>query len=198
MIKNLLLIFTALLFTACSSVMPYNFSKKTDELKFKISDENYLTQKLNNPKYILTFDSCTNKSYLLKEKRYFIEYISLETNCNWNGLASGYFESEFKSKLKLKSMKGIERIDIKNYSFSTFKINDKYSLNTITMYIGFTDIFIIDYEGTLYNELLGKLKPTYKNKFESLPRFEADYNYSMVKYNVFKSYFNREVESFSK
>jgi hypothetical protein len=175
--------------------MPYKYSVKIDELRFKISDTNYLTKKLNNPEYILTSDSCTNESYLLKEERYFIEYISLDTNCSWNGLASGYFEREFKSELKLKSMVAVERIDIKNYSFSTFKINGKYSLNTITMYIGFTNIFIIDFEGALYNELLSKLQPTYKNQFVSMPIFKADYKYSMVKFNFFNSYFNRESSS---
>jgi len=195
MIKSLYILLMTLFFAACSSIVPYNYSTKKDELKFKISDNNYLTKKLNNPEYISTFDTCTNKSYLLKEKRYFVEYISLENNCNWNGLASGYFEREFKSKLKLKSMKALERIDIKNYSFATFKIDDKYSLNTITMYIGFTDIFIIDFEGELYNELLVKLNPSYENKFESLPRFMADYDYSLVKFNLFNSYFNREASS---
>jgi hypothetical protein len=196
MIKSLLLVCTVLFFTACSSSMPYNYSIKTNELQFKISDKNYFTKKLQNPQYISTSDSCTNQSYLLKEKRYFIEYISLDTNCSWNGLASGYFEREFKSELKLKSMIAIERLDIKNYTFSTFKINDYYSLKTITIYSVFTDTFIIDFEGTLYNELLQKLKPTYKKKYKEMPRFIADYKYSMVKFNFFNSYFNRESSSF--
>ena len=199
MFKNLFLLFIALFFSACSSYLtPYKYSSQTNELMFKVSDTDYFIKKLHNPKYIITSDTCTNKSYLLKEKRYFIEYISLDSNCSWNGLASGYFEREFKSELKLKSMVALERIDIDNYSFSTFKINDTYILNMITMYGGFTDIFIVDFEGGLYNELLAKLKPTYKKHFNSMPRFKADYNYSMVKFNFFNSYFNREREVFSK
>lgn len=196
MIKNLFILFAIFLFTACTSTIPYNYSSKTNELKFKISEENYFTKELNNPKYISTFDDCANESYLLKEERYFIEYISLDYNCKWNGLADGYFEREFKAKLKLKSMLPLERIDIKNYSFSTFKIDDKYSLNTITIYSVNSNIFIIDYDGTLYNELLVKLNPTYQNTFLSSPRFKADYKYSMVRFNILNSYFNREIQTF--
>ncbi len=197
MVRSLFFIFVLLFFTACSSIMPYTYSSKTDELKFKISDKNYLTKKLNNPQYIFTSDHCTDESYLLKEKRYFIEYISLSLHCSWNGLPDGYFEREFKSKLKLKSMVAVERIDIKNYSFSTFKINDKYSLNTITIYTTYSNTFIVDFEGELYTEILTKLNPKYQNKFQSMPRFTANYKYSLVDYNFFNSYFNRESESFT-
>jgi len=197
MIKSLFILFIAIFFTACSSVMPYTYSSKTNELKFKISKDNYFIKKLNNPEYIMTSDRCTNESYLLKEKRYFIEYVSLQNNCSWNGLPDGYFEREFKFELKLKSMVAVERIDIKNYSFSTFKINDKYTLNTITIYTTDSNTFIIDYEGKLYNQLLLKLNPSYQNTFLSSSRFKADYNYSMVRFNFFNSYFNRDVRYFS-
>jgi len=197
MIKSLFILFIAIFFTACSSVMPYTYSSKTNKLKFKISKENYFIKKLNNPEYIMTSDRCTNESYLLKEKRYFIEYVSLQNNCSWNGLPDGYFEREFKFELKLKSMVAVERIDIKNYSFSTFKINDKYTLNTITIYTTDSNTFIIDYEGKLYNQLLLKLNPSYQNTFLSSSRFKADYNYSMVRFNFFNSYFNRDVRYFS-
>ena len=197
MIKSLCLVCITLLFTACSHVLPYEYFSKTNELKFKVSDKNYISKKLNNPQYIFTSDRCTNESYLLKEKRYFIEYISLDSNCNWNGLPDGYFEYAFKSELKLKSMKAIERIDIKNYSFSTFKINNKFILNTITMYTTHSNTFIIDFDGELYDELILKLNPKYENKFKSMPRFQVDYKYSLVKYNFFNSYFNREREIFS-
>ena len=94
-------------------------------------------------------------------------------------------------------MKAIERIDIKNYSFSKFKINNEFILNTITMYTTHSNTFIIDFDGELYDELLLKLNPKYENKFKSMPRFQVDYKYSLVKYNFFNSYFNREREIFS-
>ena len=176
--------------------MPFTYTSTIDELKFELPKNNTLTKKLNNPKYIITSDSCANESYLLKEKRYFIEYISLDLDCSWNGLPSGYFEREFKEILKLKSMVALERIDIENYSFSTFKINDKYKLNTISIYTVFTNTFIVDFEGKLYEELLTKYKPSYTNTFTSMPRFQADYKYSMVDFNFLHHYFNREKEIF--
>lgn len=196
MIKSLLLIFITIFFTACSSSMPFTYTSTIDELKFELPKNNTLTKKLNNPKYIITSDSCANESYLLKEKRYFIEYISLDLDCSWNGLPSSYFEREFKEILKLKSMVALERIDIENYSFSTFKINDKYKLNTISIYTVFTNTFIVDFEGKLYEELLTKYKPSYTNTFTFMPRFQADYKYSMVDFNFLHHYFNREKEIF--
>jgi len=196
MIKSFLLVLIIFFFTACSSSVPFTYTPKINELKFQISKEHSFIKKLNNPQYILTSDTCANESYLLKEERYFIEYISLDTNCSWNGLSSGYFQREFKDKLNIKAMETVEQIDIKNYSFSTFKINDKDILNTITIYTVFSDIFIIDYEGVLYEELLLEFKPTYKNNFKSLPRFKANYTYSMVNFNFINNYFNRESGDF--
>lgn len=192
MIKSLVLVLITLLFNACSSNIPYTYSSNTNELQFQISDKNYLTKKLQNPKYIVTLDNCTNESYLLKEDRYFIEYISLSTNCTWNGLASGYFEREFKSELKIDSMVRVEEIDIENYSFSTFIINDKYILNMINSYTVFSNTFIIDFEGLLYSELIKQLQPTYKTYDSSLPRFKADYKYSLVDFNFLHNYFHGE------
>ena len=173
MIKSLLLIFITIFFTACSSSMPFTYTSTIDELKFELSKNNIFIKKLNNPKYI-----------------------SLDLDCSWNGLPSGYFEREFKEILKLKSMVALERIDIENYSFSTFKINDKYKLNTISIYTVFTNTFIVDFEGKLYEELLTKYKPSYTNTFTFMPRFQADYKYSMVDFNFLHHYFNREKEIF--
>mgnify|MGYP000173189910 CR=1 FL=1 len=44
MIKNLLLIFIVLFFTACSYSFLYNFNLSTKELKLKIDDENTITK----------------------------------------------------------------------------------------------------------------------------------------------------------
>lgn len=183
----------ALFFTACGS-LTYNYNTQIDELNFKISENEVLTQQLRNTEEINTFGYCVDNSYLLIGSDVFVEHISLESNCKWNGLASGYFEYAFKEKLKLKSMKAMERIHIKNYSFSTFTINEQYRLHMIEVFSVFRNTFIIDYKGELYNKLLGRLKPDYKNSYESLPLFKADYKESLVRNNIFKGYFSRESE----
>lgn len=194
MFKTVLLIFIVLFFSACGSSAIYNYNQSNNEIKLKVANKSYLTQKLDNEKFNSTFDTCTNESYLLQTSDYFIEHISLNSNCHWNGLASGYFESLFKEKLKLKSMIALERIDINNYTFSTLKINDSHRLNIISLYTVFSDTFIIDYKGELYEELLTKLNPSYIDNYKHLPRFQTNYHHSLVKNNFINSYFNQEVE----
>jgi len=48
-----------------------------------------------------TYDYCSKFSYIanvedIKYKKLFIEYINLDQNCKWNGLASGFFISYLK------------------------------------------------------------------------------------------------------
>ena len=86
-----------------------------------------------------TSDSCANFSYIsnINDKEYgrlFSEYINLDNSCSWNSFQRGNFEYLFKSTLKLKSMKVIERVDYDNYEFTTYIIDDKYYVDLIYKY----------------------------------------------------------------
>lgn len=197
MAKNLMFCVLILLFTACSSVT-YNYKQSLNELNFKLDENKFLKKKLDNTKFVYTFDKCTNDSYLLLNEDIFVENISLQTNCRWNGLSNGFFEYEFKHKLKLKSMESLERIDVKNYHFSTHKINETHRLHIIWIWGAYTDTFIIDYTGKLYQELLSHLKPDYKYTHQGLSPFKADYQESLVRLNFIKGYFNADREVYSK
>ena len=49
-------------------------------------------------------------------------------------MSRGFFDDLFKSTLKLKSMKVIERVDYDNYEFTTYIIDDKYYFIDLVFY----------------------------------------------------------------
>ena len=147
-----------------------------------------------------TYDSCTNFSYIsnLNDREYgslFSEYINLDNSCSWNGLARGYFEYLFKTTLKLESFKIIERKDFKNYEFTTYLINNEYYMNLIYKYSSTEDIFIIDYDGKYFTKLIKDFDVNYENIYLNKKRFSSNYSNSLVRINIFNSYFSRNQES---
>ena len=148
-----------------------------------------------------TFDSCADFSYIskIKHKEYgniFSEYINLNTSCSWNGLSRGYFEYLFKTTLKLKSFKIVQRIDYQNYEFTTYLIDDTYYMNLIYKYSTYEDLFIIDYDGKYFTKLIKDFDASYENIYLNEKRFSSNYSNSLVKMNFINSYFSRQRENF--
>ena len=157
-------------------------------------------QIFKNNKKNFTYDSCTKFSYILQneEEKYgklFYEYINLDSNCSWNGMSRGFFDDLFKSTLKIKKIKNIERIEYKNYEFSTYIIDDKYYMNLIYSYSVYEDFFIIDYEGKLFDEMIRLHDKNYINKYTNEPRFNSNYSNSLVRMNILNGYFSKQGES---
>ncbi|MFA9372516.1 MAG: hypothetical protein ACERKK_00040 [Poseidonibacter sp.] len=185
MFRNYIIYLVIFIFAGCSQNYDNNFFKNN-----VIYDKN---------KIQYTFDSCTNSSYILntKDEKYgklFIEYISLDIDCRWNGLERGYFEYLFKQTLKIKEFKVIERLDYENYEISTLLIDNKYYLNIIHFFIVTENTFIIDQEGVLTNELINKFDKNYKNEYLNKNRYKFDYNKSLVNLNFINAYFSKEIE----
>lgn len=160
-----------------------------------------INNKLELDNKIVTYDSCTNFTYIGNSKtelygNIFIEYINLNSSCKWNGLSRGFFVDLFKSTLKIESLKLIERKEFKNYEFSTYLINDKYFTNIIYIYTVSEDYFIIDYNGIYTTELINQFDKNYINIYLDKPRFFSNYNNSLVRMNFFNSYFSRQRERF--
>lgn len=148
---------------------------------------------------MMTFDGCTNFSYISKidnneKEKMFVEYINLNRECHWNGLQRGYFEYLFKLTLKLKDLEVLERIDYENYEFTTYIIDKKYYLNLIYIYNVYEDYFIVDYTGNYAYDLMKKFSINYKSDFINKQRFYSNYSNSLVKMNFINSYFSRERE----
>ncbi|MDZ7818443.1 MAG: hypothetical protein U5K55_07440 [Aliarcobacter sp.] len=181
--KYFFLIVLGFLFNACS--LSNNFNEKLELI-------------INNDKKN-TFDSCANFSYIsnINDKNYgvlFSEYINLDSSCYWNGLQRGYFEYLFKTTLKIKSFKIIERKDFYNYEFTTYLIDDKYYMNLIYKYSTYEDMFIIDYDGKYFTKLIKEFDKNYENMYLNKERFSSNYSNSLVKMNFINAYFSKQKE----
>lgn len=195
--KYLIVVFTLFVFTGCFSIFSMsNENMSKDKIVFELKDDDFIVN-LSNVKAIDTFNTCSDFSFILNAEndlygKVFIEYIGLSQDCNWNGLSTSFFNTLFKDTLKIKRMQKMQTIDIKNYSFSTYKINDEFYVNMILQYTSFSSKIIVDYNGLLSKDLLSKLKPDYELKYLDRLRFSSDYNESLVLKNVFKGYFTKE------
>ncbi len=192
-----IMLFLVFLFSGCTTSSIYNYSKKDRVLYLAKKDNQSFNIKLTNPilQYHTTF-RCVNNSYTLRDinKEYgklFIEYINLDSFCNWNGLPSSFFETNLRYELKTDSFEVVEEFDIGSYNFKTYKINNDSYLSMIYIY-GVSEKFILDYNGVLYDKLLKSFKPEYKNEYLFKKRFKGDYNDSLVKKNIINHYFSQE------
>lgn len=197
MFKFLFLIAFSLFFSSCSA-LSYSYLSHTKELRFKVPNDKLYQVKLQNPKVNSTFDACTMDSYTLKDANsVFIEHLSLHSNCKFNAEAFGLFLYEFKENLKLKSLKPIESFTFSNYEFYTYEVDENSIVNFIFIFSPFEDTFIVDFEGKIYQEILQQFNPSYVNSYKTRKRFYKNYDYSLVKMNVFKGYFNTMSEDYS-
>ncbi|QEZ88406.1 hypothetical protein [Aliarcobacter cibarius] len=146
-----------------------------------------------------TYDYCSKFSYIanvedIKYKKLFIEYINLDQNCKWNGLASGFFISLFKDNLKVKSFEYVEKYDFKNIEILTYIIDDIYYVDFINEFGVFDDKLIIDYSGIYTDEILRKNGKI--NNYKDYPRLDFNYDKSLVRFNFINNYFSRDSENF--
>ena len=164
-----------------------------------VSSRNHIIEtKFSDFNKINTYDSCTNFSYIssiddVKYQKMFIEYISLDSSCKWNGLARGFFVNLFKDSLKVSSFELVQREEFSNTEISTYIIDKKYYVDIINQYGVFDDTLIIDYSGIYTNELLNQNGKT--NLYLQNLRLDTNYSNSLVKWNFVNSYFTREREN---
>lgn len=188
--KYLITIFILIFFTSCARYSNHDLHLN-NELKIAKTQQT------------ITSTRCTNESFIanLNDKKYgklFVEHISLDSNCHWNGFQRGYFEYLYKSTLQLKSFELISRVEYDSYEISTYIINEEYYLNLIYDTGISSDTFIIDYNGILSEKLIRNFEPNYKNKYINKKRFAANYSNSLVRMNLINSYFTREEEPIDK
>jgi len=184
MFKLIYFILIVLFFNACS-ITKYNYLN------------NYID--ITKEKKYFTNDMCSTNSYLVKSRSIeygdiFIEHINLDTSCQWNGLPRSFFDDLFKQKNHIKSMRILERIDLENFEFNTYLINDKYILNLIYYFSSFEDTFIVDYKGVLFTKIIKSFDKNYVNRYLSKQRYSSKYNSSLVNNNIIGNYFSKEIE----
>ncbi|MGB5793131.1 hypothetical protein [Poseidonibacter sp.] len=166
------------------------FTFENNELKFKINSEYYYTFALNNYETKTRHDSYILEAYTINSDNLFVEYVHVDNDVTWNGLASSFFVNLFKEKLPINSMKIIEKKEFEHYEFITYKINDEFTLNFIYIYEINKDNFIIEKNAELYINLLQSFQKDYKYKFDKNQDLEFDINISIVKENALNGYFN--------
>lgn len=140
---------------------------------------------------------CVSSSFTLSDDNeeygyLFIETINLDNICKWNGLPTGFFESNLKEELKTNSIKTVEEFETNAYLFKTLKINNDSFVNLIYFDSNGTSEFVLDYEGKFYGELLKKFKPDFENIYLNKKRLKNIYNSSLIQKNLINNYFEQE------
>lgn len=167
---------------------PY-FSLEENELKFKIDSDDFYKYPISNVETKTRHDSYVLEAYTLKTKDLFMEYIHIDSDVSWNSQALGSFISLLKENLKIRNMDLLEKKEFNHYEFLTYKIDGNYILNIIYIYEINKDIFIIDKQSELYENLLKNFQKDYKYTLEKNSNLNLEINVSLVKNNAMRSYF---------
>lgn len=194
--KSFLLLTLSLFFYGCS--IPSS-TLQNNKLHFndKKSNKKLLTLNIDKDAKTTQFDKCTIDAYTINtvDKDYgdlFIENIDLKSNCDWDGLGRGQFIYYFKKNMKIDHMKLIKRIDIGNYEFSQYLLDNRCTVNIIYIWGSTKSTFILDKSGKLTNGLLNALGS--KDRFTLTSNTcNLIYEKSMVKVNWFEKFFHKEV-----
>lgn len=170
---------------------PY-FSLEENELKFKIDSENFFKFPITNIETKTRHDSYVLEAYTLSADNLYIEYIHTQNDVSWNAQALSYFKDLFKESLKAKSLDLLEKKEFTHYEFLVYKVDYHFIVNVIYIYEVDKEIFIIDTNAELYENLLNCFDKTYVYKFEKNPIDYKNLNISLVKNNAMKGYFNHQ------
>jgi len=155
-----------------------------------------LKVEFNKEGYRGNLNRCTKFPYTITDNhpkygKIFVESVSLYDICNWNGHPLSLLEGKIRFSGSIGSMSTVEKIEVNNYVFKTYLINEKEYLSIIYIY-DTKDRFIVDNKGVLYTKILKTFDKNYENKFSSQLRYNKTYDKSMVRDNIIYSYFQRE------
>ncbi len=126
---------------------------------------------------------CNNSNY----GKLFLEYMSVQPQCDWQSLPHGNFKDLIKKQLKLKEMKTLQELDLKNFEVCSFKADDKYKLFTIIITDGKRYTFILDYEGKLSKDIVSMFDKDIDTLGE-LEILSLNYEGSLAKINLTENY----------
>ena len=168
---------------------PY-FSLDENDLKFKIDSDNFYKFPVLNIETKTRYDSYILEAYTLKADNIYMEYIHTQNDVSWNAQALSSFKDLLKDKIKAKSIDLLEKKEFGHYEFLVYKIDYNFILNLIYIYEINKEIFILDTNGQLYEDLLKNFDKTYVYKFDKKPIVFTDLNLSLVRSNATKNYFS--------
>ncbi len=177
------------LFSSLSKVSQQHFLVEDNTLKFLLRSGDYLSYKTNNLSKKARFSPSVLDAYTLSNKEIFLESVTINTNFTWSGQPRSIYEDFFKEELNIDSKVLLKRIDIGNYEFSIYKIDDSFILHFIYIWFHDKNIFIVDSKGELFQELLKELKDDYIYKYDDEKKGEINFDISIVQSNTIKGYF---------
>jgi len=166
------------------------FTFEENQLKFKVDFDTFYTYNIGEDYETKTrHDPYVDEAYTLKTQNLFIEYIKTDVDVIWNGLASSFFVTLLKEKLKVNDLELLEKYEYEGYDFITYKIDKHFIINFIYIYEMHKEVFILDIKSELYENLLKNFDKDYKYKFEKNADDKMGFDFSLVKENAFNSYF---------
>jgi hypothetical protein len=165
------------------------FKYENDKLKFLLNSDEYFDFTISDLIKKTRHSSHTLDAYTLLNNDIFLESVILNSNSTWSGQARSLYENFLKSELKLKSLNILNREDIGNYEFTTYKVNDSFILHLIYIWNSNQNIFIIDTNGKLFSTLLSQLKENYSYKYQDELKSEINFDISIVKSDILGEYF---------
>lgn len=168
------------------------FVFESQALKFFLNSDEYYDFPISGYDIKTRHDPFVMEAYTLKNNDLFLEFIKVHSDSTWNGQPRSLYESFIKSELKLKSLEILEREDIGNYEFTTYRVNNSFILHMIYIWEVNKDIFILDTKGKLFSSILSQLKENYTYSYENDEKGEINFDISLVKNNAFHNYFNHD------
>ncbi|PLY07648.1 MAG: hypothetical protein C0625_05585 [Arcobacter sp.] len=179
-------------FIANASIPTYKF--EDNKLYFKVKTDEFYEHDLGQYNIKTRHDPFVFEAYTLDSKDIFLEYIRIDDNSQWNGQVLSLYESFFKEKLNIKEFETIEKKEIGNYTFKTYKIDNSFIIHMIYISTGISDIIIFDTKSNLYKNLLCRLDANYEYKFKNEEKGDINFNISMVKENCLREFFRADYD----
>jgi hypothetical protein len=177
------------LFNSITKATQPHFLFEDSSLKFLLQSREYFSYKVYNLSKKARFSSYVLDAYTLSNKDIFLESVTLNTNSTWAGQPRSIYEDFLKEELKIDSKVLLKRIDIGNYEFSIYKLDDSFIIHFIYIWFHDKNIFIVDSKGELFRELLKELKDDYVYKYDNEQKGEINFDISVVQSNTLKGHF---------
>ena len=191
--KTIVVLFFSFLFVGCSVTnQSFNYAKDEKHITFKLDKNSVSSYAVYDAKIQYKHNGCVRNAYTLESKsldtKLMIEHIQLDPNCEWNGLERGFYSYLIEKKTKSKSMDLLQKIEINEFEFLTYKTAKNCLVYLISISPVDSVTFVVDKVGSVYKDLLLKLKPNYE-----FPEFKSqcsvDFKSSLMDESILSNYY---------
>lgn len=168
------------------------FKVENNSLQFLLDSDEYFTYPIENLNKTVRNSFEVEDGFTISNSDIFLESVVLKNDSQWSGQPRSVYEDYFKYKLNIKSLVTLNRKDIGNYEFTTYKIDDSFILHLIYIWDSNENVFIFDSNGKLFTTLLSKLENNYSYEYQDHQKGEINFDISIVDDNILGEYFQSE------